>query len=254
MGKILLAIVNKLLLWIFLGIEKLNNVFSPVGGSTFFKNQQFDWIPEVEAFYPEIKQELQQVLANERLPNFQDVSPEQKVLTTDDRWKTFFFWGYGTEIEENCRKCPKTAEALRNIPGLKTAMFSILSPHKHVPPHRGPYNGVLRYHLGLQIPGDGKQCRIRVGDDIHAWKEGQSVVFDDSFDHEAWNDTDEVRVVLFVDFVRPLPWPLNRLNNWVITQFQRSSFVTVALKNIDEWNRDFDAAPDMGDKKVVTDS
>ncbi len=96
---------------------------------------------------------------------------------------------------------------MREIPGMTTAMFSILSPRKHILPHRGPYKGVLRYHLGLIVPQDAEACRIRVGEDIRHWEAGRSMVFDDTFNHEVWNDTDETRVVLFVDVLRPLPEP-----------------------------------------------
>ena len=103
--------------------------------------------------------------------------------------------------------CPRTAALMREIPGMTTAMFSILSPRKHILDHRGPYKGVLRYHLGLIVPRDAEACRIRVGEDIRHWEEGKSMIFDDTFNHEVWNDTDETRVVLFVDVLRPLPVP-----------------------------------------------
>ncbi len=96
---------------------------------------------------------------------------------------------------------------MREIPGMTTAMFSILSPRKHILDHRGPYKGVLRYHLGLIVPREAERCRIRVGEDIRHWEEGKSLIFDDTFNHEVWNDTDETRVVLFVDVLRPLPSP-----------------------------------------------
>ncbi len=108
--------------------------------------------------------------------------------------------------------CPRTAALMREIPGMTTAMFSILSPRKHILDHRGPYKGVLRYHLGLIVPEDAEACRIRVGEDIRHWEEGKSMIFDDTFNHEVWNDTDETRVVLFVDVLRPLPFPESAIN------------------------------------------
>ena len=79
-------------------------------------------------------------------------------------------------------------------------MFSILEPGKHLPPHRGPYNGVLRLHLGLIVPEPREQLGIRVDKDVYRWKEGEAVIFDDAYEHEAWNRTPHTRVVLFVDF------------------------------------------------------
>ncbi len=158
-----------------------------------------------------IREELERVLEDrEALPNFQDISKDQIEITDDDRWKTFFLYGYGFEAKLGVEMCPRTAALMREIPGMTTAMFSILSPRKHILDHRGPYKGVLRYHLGLIVPRDAEACRIRVGEDFRHWQEGESMVFDDTFNHEVWNDTDETRVVLFVDVLRPLPSPGRR--------------------------------------------
>jgi len=150
-----------------------------------------------------------------RNPVFVDGTPGLGLvgtITTDDQWKTFFFCGYGMVSRANCEFCPDTWRILQQIPGLKTAFFSILSPRKHIPEHRGPYNGVLRYHLGLRVPAAREHCWIRVGEETHHWDEGQSLVFDDSYNHEVRNDTDEYRAVLFVDFVRPLHFPMSVVN------------------------------------------
>jgi aspartyl/asparaginyl beta-hydroxylase (cupin superfamily) len=137
-------------------------------------------------------------------------------LTQDDQWKTFFFYAFGNKEKENCARCPGTVRILDKIPGMNTAMFSILGPGKHIPPHRGPYKGVLRYHLGLIIPKPDGSCRIRVGNDVRAWKEGKSLIFDDSHEHEVWNDSDSYRVVLFVNFVRPTIFPLSAVNQSIL--------------------------------------
>ena len=121
-----------------------------------------------------IREELQRVLEDrEALPNFQDISKDQIEITDDDRWKTFFLYGYGFEAKLGVEMCPRTAALMREIPGMKTAMFSILSPRKHILDHRGPYKGVLRYHLGLIVPEDAEACRIRVGDDYPPLGGGQ---------------------------------------------------------------------------------
>jgi len=122
---------------------------------------------------------------------------------TDDGWKTFFFLGYGFRSEANCRRCPKTAALLDSIPGCVTGFFSILSPGKKIPPHRGPWRGVLRYHLALKVPEPASASGIKVdGEEAH-WTEGKSLVFDDGYTHEAWNGTDGVRVVLFLRRTTP---------------------------------------------------
>ena len=87
-------------------------------------------------------------------------------------------------------RCPETTRLVESVPGMETAMFSILSPGKHIPPHHGPYKGVLRYHLGLLVPEPEDQLGISVGGQVAHWSEGESLVFDDTFEHSAWNDTD----------------------------------------------------------------
>ncbi len=184
-------------------------VLTADGRRVFFDPADFPWTAAIEAGWPAIRRELEEVLRDrDQIPNFQDISEDQKLITEGDDWKTFFFFGYGHEVPANCARCPETTRLLRHIPGLKTAMFSILVPGKHIPEHRGPYKGVLRYHLALMIPPPEGSCRIRVADEVRLWREGRSLIFDDSWLHEAWNDGEGDRVVLFVDFERPLPFPL----------------------------------------------
>ena len=102
------------------------------------------------------------------------------------------------DCSDNAARCPETMKALGKIPGLSTAFFSILSPGKHIPPHRGAYNGVLRLHLALQVPEPRDLVRIRIARQICHWEEGKCLIFDDTFNHEVWNDTAGYRVVLFV--------------------------------------------------------
>src|SRR5262249_21578453 len=135
--------------------------------------------------------------------------------------------------------CPRTAALMVQIPGMKTAMFSILSPRKHILDHRGPYKGVLRYHLGLIVPREAQACRIRVGDDVRIWQEGKSLIFDDTFNHEVWNDTDETRVVLFVDVLRPRPQPESPINKLIVKAIGLSPCVLDAKRNQEAWERRF---------------
>jgi len=137
--------MKKLLLIPYLIIIKLSSVlnrfFSIKGRAAFFCNDQFLWVKGVEAYVSEIQLELTEVLKTQSIPNFQDVSEEQLTITNDDKWKTFFMYVYGNQVAENCGLCPNTVSALQLIPGLKTAMFSIMAPKKHIPLHQGPFNG-----------------------------------------------------------------------------------------------------------------
>jgi beta-hydroxylase len=215
---------------------------SLVGDQPFFDNETFPWAKQLEAGWREIRAELDSVLEDqEHLPNFQDISVDQATMTTDDRWKTYFLYGYGFKSEANCARCPRTAELCAQIPGMKTAFFSILAAGKHLPAHRGPYKGVLRYHLGLLIPEPADQCGIRVDTETRHWSEGASMIFDDTYEHEAWNDTDATRVVLFVDFVRPLRPPARWLNAAVLWAIAFSPFIGDAKRRHNDWEKTFEA-------------
>jgi aspartyl/asparaginyl beta-hydroxylase (cupin superfamily) len=219
-------------------IERFIGERSLVGDATFFPLERFPWVAHVEDNWRTIREEAERLLENrEDLANFQDISRDQIEITDDDRWKTFFLYGYGFEAKLGVQTCPRTAALMREIPGMKTAMFSILSPRKHILDHRGPYKGVLRYHLGLIVPREAEACRIRVGDDYRHWQEGQSMVFDDTFNHEVWNDTDETRVVLFVDVLRPLPSPWSQINRAIVKTIGYSPFVLDAKRNQESWEQ-----------------
>jgi beta-hydroxylase len=211
---------------------------SLVGDATFFSLERFPWVAHIEENWEVIREELEAVLLDrEALPNFQDISKDQIEITDDDRWKTFFLYGYGFRAQLGTEMCPRTAALMERIPGMTTAMFSILSPHKHILAHRGPYKGVLRYHLGLIVPEDAEACRIRVGEDVRHWEAGRSMIFDDTYDHEVWNDTEETRVVLFVDVLRPLPRAESAINRAIVKAIGWSPFVLDAKRNQEAWER-----------------
>ena len=235
-GEKLAALATVAFIVLVLPVQMLMHRFSRVGNTPFFHRSQFPWAGSVEAGWREVRAELDHVLRYvDDIPNFQDLSEENRALSDDDRWKTFFFRAWGIPIASNCARCPRTAALLDRIPGVTSAFFSIMLPRKYLPPHRGPYAGVLRYHLGLIVP-DPEACRIRVGNEIGHWREGESLIFDDTFEHEVWNDTDKVRVVLFVDMVRPLPALLAALNRLIIRVIARSALVRPGLEKFQAWD------------------
>ncbi len=215
---------------------------SLVPTTPFLPLETFPWIPDLEANWTTIRGELDQVLIRrDDLPNFQDISTDQASITDDDGWKTFFFFGYGFRADANCARCPKTAALLEAVPGLTTAFFSILSPGKEIGEHRGPWRGVLRYHLGLRVPEPVADAGIRVGGEEAHWAEGASLLFDDGYQHEAWNRTDGVRVVLFVDVLRPLRPAAARVNRALIRAISASPYVRDAKSRHQAWERRFEA-------------
>ncbi|MBI2717817.1 MAG: aspartyl/asparaginyl beta-hydroxylase domain-containing protein [Rhizobiales bacterium] len=220
--------------------ERLNLRFARLGNPPVYDNLVFPWTEAIERAYPAIRAELDRLLVRKAdLPNFQDISSDVKVLSTDNGWKTFFLAGFGKPSSRNIALCPRTWEAARQIPGLKTAMFSIFEPGKHLPPHRGPYNGVLRLHLGLIVPEQSDRLAIRVADQIRHWREGKVLIFDDAYEHEAWNHTGTTRVVLFVDFVKPLRFPAN-LVNWLLLNLALfTPFIREGMENHKAWEKKF---------------
>lgn len=217
-------------------LEKILTWGSTVGNPTFFSSDLFPWVRNLEAAAPKMRSELSAVLQDlDRIPNFQDISADQKHLSDDDDWKTYFFYAFGIRSERNCEQCPETARLIESVPGMQTAFFSILAPGKHIPDHRGVFKGVIRYHLGLIVPEPKEACRIRVGNDIRYWEEGKSLIFDDTYRHEVWNDTAGTRVILFMDVERPLRFPANVLNGLLIWIIRRSPLVKDGVANYHAW-------------------
>jgi len=203
---------------------------------TFFEPTEFPWVTDLESNWLVIRGELDRLMRHMHLiPRYQTIQVEAQSITNDARWKTFVLYGYGERSAENCRRCPETDRLLATIPGMKSAMFSILRGPKHVPAHRGPYNGVLRYHLGLRVPGE---CRLRVGKDVRRWQEGKSLIFDDTNMHEAWNDAEGDRAVLFVDFLRPSGPAVRAMNELMVRWIRSSEFIQGAVKRLDRFEQE----------------
>lgn len=222
------------------GFESLLVKSSIIPDEPVYDSNTFTWVPSVEADWKLVREELDKIMTyRDRIPSFHEIIKEVSTITTDDDWKTFFLMGVGLNTLENANRCPNTMKMLKKIPGITTAMFSILSPGKHIPPHRGPYAGVLRMHLGLQVPGPREKCRIRIGDQCYAWEEGRAIIFDDTYNHEVWNETDGYRVVLFVDFQRPMTFPMDMVNNTLMNMATFAPFIREAGVKQKAWEKRF---------------
>lgn len=185
-------------------------VISTIGPKTpaVWDPATFEWTAEVERAWPQIRDEVQSLLTHRKeIPHIEDVTggiPQGN----DGVWRTFVLMHQGVWIDWNCSRCPNTTAVVKRIPQLSMAGFSVLEPGTHITEHRGPNKGALRYQLGVIVPGERGDCRIRVGDEMIHWADGESVVFDFTVRHEAWNDTSETRVLLMLEFHTPLPWYL----------------------------------------------
>lgn len=200
------------------------------GNKEFYETNQLDWVKALESSCPIIQEELQVLMKQQSIPDWESISDDPSVRIGQD-WKTFVLFLYGEKMEKNCAACPKTTAIIESIPIIKTAWFSILEAGREIPPHYGPYNGVLRYHLGLYVPEPDK-CGIEVGNSIQHWEEGKSLLFDDTHLHWVWNHSDKKRVILFVDVVRPLPVPYSWINQLVIGMGGRMPFVQDLKKRL----------------------
>ncbi len=188
--------------------------------------------------YPVIRAECESLIQSQlRMPGMEELTSYTASGIHQIAWKTFMFKS-GQFIDENCALAPKTAALLADIPGIYTAFFSVLEPDQHIKAHWGYWKGFVRYHLGVMIPGNNRdnKCWIRINPSAQArtgdraeieqgekyyWHDGEAVLFDDTFLHEAANESDSVRVVLFLDVARKMVWPLALLNRfflWVAHQ------------------------------------
>ena len=181
----------------------------------FYDRDDFPWLPELEAATSGIQDELAAVFADDA--QMADVQPyaqfsdpktaeQWRTLNFSPNWSAYHFATQGELVESHRQKCPYTASVLDSMPQpvLKdrspSALFSILRPKTHIPPHSGVANFRLICHLPLVLPGN---CRLRVGNSVREWKMGEAWVFDDSIEHEAWNDSGQVRTVLIFDIWHP---------------------------------------------------
>ena len=189
-------------------IDGLIRRASLCGNPSFFDLDLFPWVREIEPHWETVRGEFEPILEDRAsIPNYQDLSIKEG-LSDDDGWKIFGLVVEGRSMDDNCRRCPETLRLLERIPGLYSAVFSILGPGKRIPDHPGEFAGLLRYELGLIVPGRERACGLRVDGDARYWEEGRSLVWDQTKHHSAWNDAERDRVVLFVDFLRPISFPM----------------------------------------------
>jgi aspartyl/asparaginyl beta-hydroxylase (cupin superfamily) len=174
---------------------------------------------ELDRNYPVIREELLGILPGKRsIPRYHELDAMQynisAMVDPEKDWKVYPLDIMGVRPPAFCARCPRTTALLDGIPGLFEAFFSILEAGKSIPAHVGPYRGYLRYHLGLVVPEEDPPS-IRVKDEVYTWKEGESVLFDDSWNHEVINKSPGDRVVLIVDIRRPMPQPFDGVNRLV---------------------------------------
>lgn len=144
-------------------------------------------------------------------------------------WKRFYLKWYSSNLKSARSQCPKTIELLSAIPTVRGAMFAMLPPGARLVKHRDPYAGSLRYHLGLDTPNS-EDCHIYVDGEKYSWKDGEAVMFDETFIHYAENKTNENRIILFLDIKRPVTF---FVIDWVNLLFSYTFLSATATKNVE---------------------
>jgi len=186
----------------------------------FFDRERFPWLAQLEAATEAVREEMLAVLhadegGLEPYITYGEGQPlaQWAELNHSRRWTAYFFWKVGEFHAAHAARCPRTVAALRatpqvDIPGFgPTAFYSVLDARTHIPVHTGAANTRLTVHLPLIVPPG---CGFRVGGETREWKVGEAWVFDDTIEHEAWNKSDEVRVILLFDIWNPELTPLER--------------------------------------------
>jgi aspartate beta-hydroxylase len=190
--------------------EGLHYPFLPA--DEFFEREHFPWLETLEAHTPQIRAEAEKLLnhGHGRLAPYVEQAPgtPPNKWTRLDRstdWSACYLWKYGERMQ-GCQTCPATAAALDLVPladfpgRAPTAFFSLLKPHTRIPPHTGVSNTRAIVHLPLLVPPG---CGFRVGGEVREWREGEAFIFDDTIEHEAWNDSDTPRIILIFDVWNP---------------------------------------------------
>jgi beta-hydroxylase len=196
----------------------------------------FAWTGMLEKNWETIRSEAMAVLAEQRrIPLLREISADHRNIA-DDKWRSFFLWGYGYRVAQNCARCPKTTALVSAIPNLNSAFFSILKSGAHIPRHKGVTKHLLTCHLGLLVPKDEKNCRMKVSTVTVNWREGKCLVFDDTYRHEIWNDTEQDRIILLIQVKRPSRLPGRWIGDLFLAAVRQSRFVQEARRNIGTWS------------------
>ena len=188
--------------------------FPDIASQPYYPRKHFPWLETLEAATATVRDELRAVLAGgQSLEAFLGHTPapagQGMLRSSSDQepaWDAYFFYRHGERYDEHCARCPQTTALLDALPLVRIrdhapeTLFSVLSPGTHILPHTGVTNTRLVTHLPLIVPPD---CAIRVGGVEHVWQEGRCVTFDDTYEHEAWNRSEQTRVVLILDSWHP---------------------------------------------------
>ncbi|HMT02147.1 MAG TPA: aspartyl/asparaginyl beta-hydroxylase domain-containing protein [Burkholderiales bacterium] len=164
----------------------------------------------LEENFLEIKEEIDNLVFRRNLTAYKDIDPI-RAKEVSENWKLYYVSFMWKENQQANKDCPKLLQLIKQMPSLINVTIAVLEPGVGLAAHKGPYAGILRYHLGITVPKNNPPF-IRVSDQNYTWQVGKSIIIDDCYDHEVTNHSDDIRVILMVDIMRPMPFLLNYLN------------------------------------------
>jgi beta-hydroxylase len=196
----------------FAPYNALMYLFSAVPAQPFLERRKFPHLDPLREEWQTIRDEALRLFDRGHIRAAERHNDASFASFFKEGWKRFYLTWYGESLPSARSLCPRTVALLRRIPEVKAAMFALLPPGAKLNPHRDPFAGSLRYHLGLVTPNS-DACRIFVDGEEYSWRDGKDVLFDETYVHWAENRTDVTRVILFCDVERPLRSPLlERIN------------------------------------------
>lgn len=208
-------------------INCLFYAFSKVKNTPYIDLQQFPELESLEENWQIIRDEALRLYDKAHIKASDDLDDLGFNSFFRTGWKRFYLKWYGADLLSAQQLCPQTLKLLAKLPQVKGAMFAMLPPGAKLVKHRDPYAGSLRYHLGLSTPND-DDCYLNVDGQRYAWRDGEAVMFDETFLHYAENSTEKTRIILFLDVKRPVTW---FLINWLNVCLSYTLLAATATKN-----------------------
>lgn len=168
---------------------------------TYFETNQFEWAKNIEDNFALIEKEMNYFLES----NASSFEPyfATEMMNQPNKWQTIGFAFWGLRDKKNCEKCPETLKLFSKIPGFVSLSISKMEPHSEIKPHFGDTDAIYRCHLPLRVPGKLPDIGFHVGYEQRNWEKGKLMIFNDAAYHKAWNHTDQPRIILMIDIIRP---------------------------------------------------
>jgi beta-hydroxylase len=235
---------------LFAPYNVLMYAFSAVRGKPFVERAQFAALDPLRDGWQRIRDEALHLFDEGYIRAAEKHNDASFASFFKEGWKRFYLKWYGEPLPSAHALCPDTVALLETIPSVRAAMFALLPPGGKLNPHRDPFAGSLRYHLGLLTPNS-DECRIFVDGEPYAWRDGADVVFDETLVHWAENRTDQTRVILFCDVERPLRTPLMRGLNRIVSRVLGRATATqnVSSEHVGAVNRLYAFAHRAGERR-----